>query len=349
MNVRDALKVVGMSLKRGDLKNLAMAYLNLKLEPSAMSSYPIMIQIEPTVHCNLECVMCANPISSRKKRHMSLSEFKKIVDGMPHLKKMSLVGAGEPLMNPELFDMITYAKSRGIMIGFATNAMLLDEASSKNILESGADWLNISIDSADRDRYEAIRKGAKLETVKKNIKRFMEMKGKSPAPDVSVWFVMMRENLTDLPDVIELSKSLGVKKVCAQLEHNWSNDKIKGDMRDRYSMAFYARVRGILAMAKKTAEREGGSFDYVNVPDPASSRACKWPWKSCYITAEGFVTPCCLQGSDPGIMNFGNIFTSDFFDIWNSPAYRDFRKALRSKEIPRICVECTAYPRTMRL
>lgn len=349
MRILELLKIVSGSLAGGGLKNMAMAFINLNLEPGKMSSYPVMVQVEPTVHCNLECVMCANPISGRKKKHMSLAEFKKVVDAIPGLKKISLVGAGEPLMNPELSDMIVYAKSKGILTGFATNAMLLTEDNSKRMIEIGVDWINISVDSANKDRYAAIRKGADLDVVKKNISHFMNIKGIFTSPDVSIWFVIMEDNMGDLPGVIKFSKLVGVKKVCAQLEHNWSNDSLKSSMKNRYSVSFYEKVKELLKAAMDIANAEGVFFDYVNVPDPKSVRSCKWPWKSCYITAEGFVTPCCLQGSDPSRINFGNIFDVDFSEIWNNASYQAFRKTLRSARAPQICIDCTAYPSRMKL
>ncbi|MFA6321094.1 MAG: radical SAM protein [Candidatus Omnitrophota bacterium] len=346
MKISDAIKVSLATLRDSHLsgaKNLALAFLSLKSEPVTMLSYPVMIQVEPTLHCNLQCVMCANPLSKRSKKHMTMKQFKAIVDGMPFLKKMSLVGSGEPLLNPELFKMIEYAKRRDIMVGFATNAMLLDEKKAKAVLNSRADWINFSIDSADTEKYGAIRKGADLDIVAANIKRFIRMKAGSSTPEVSAWFVMMEDNIADLPDVIRFAKSLGVDIVSAQLEHNWSNDKIKSDMEGRYAPNFYDKIRRAILEAKKAAGENKVAFNYVNVPDVDKKRGCKWPWKSCYVTAEGFVTPCCLQGSDPSIINFGNVFIDDFRRIWNNAAYKDFRKALKSNKAPEICAGCTAY------
>lgn len=346
MKAADVAEVLLGSLKRTGLpglRNLFLAFLNLKLEPLKMSSYPAIVQVEPTVYCNLECVMCANPLSVRQRKHMTFAEFKNIINSMPFLRKISLVGTGEPLLNPDLFKMVSYSKSKGILIGFATNAVLLDERNSKNILDSCVDWLNISIDSADKNSFETIRKGARFDTVTKNTKRFMEMRGKSGLPDVSIWFVIMKENISDLPGVIKLSRSLGISKVSAQLEHNWSNDKIKGDMEERYSGDFYNRIKEFLREAKDVADKEGVSFYYVNVPDPHSARACQWPWKSCYVTVEGFVTPCCIHGSNPDVINFGNIFEKSFSQIWNSPKYQEFRKRLKSNVPPEICIGCTSY------
>jgi radical SAM protein with 4Fe4S-binding SPASM domain len=346
------MKIPFISLRQNGLSgpaNIVLAYRDLKCEPSRMLSSPLIVQIEPTVHCNLECTMCANPISGRKKRHMSLPEFKKIVDGMPFAAKMSLVGAGEPLLNPDLFGMLSYARSKGIIAGFATNGMLLDEKNCAKILASGAEWVNISIDSANSRRYEEIRKLANFDKVTSNIRRIMVMKGGKRIPEVSIWFVIMKENIDDLPGVIKLAKELGVKKVSAQMEHNWSNEKIKERMASKRSGEFYDRVKKLLIDAGKAARKEGVSFSYVNVPQPGSGRSCKWPWRSCYITAEGFVTPCCLQGSNPGIINFGNVFNDDFAVIWNNQAYQDFRKALSSRSMPSICADCTAYYGKLKL
>jgi len=346
MKFNDVINVSMSSLNRNGFEgigNIVSAYLDLQREPLNMSSQPLIVQIEPTLYCNLECRMCVNPISQRKKRHMSLSEFKKIVDGMPLVKKISLVGAGEPLMNPSLFDMLTYAKSKGILAGFATNGMLLTEETCHKIIGAGVNWVNISIDSADKKRYESIRKGANFGTLIKNIRNFVRLKGNSRSPELSMWFVVMEENLKELTDIIKLAKELGVVMVSAQLAHHWSNDALKKAASGLDSEDFQRELKIELKKAMGYAVKNGISFDYVNVPDKSLNRACKWPWKSCYITAEGFITPCCLQGSDPDILNFGNLLKSDFKDIWNCAAYQGFRKSLKSENPPDICIGCTAY------
>src|SRR3989338_3188320 len=173
MNFVDAINIALHSLRSSGaagFKNLTRAYKNLHEEPLEMSSYPLIIQIEPTLHCNLECRMCVSPISTREKRHMRLDEFKRAVDGMPFLRKISLVGAGEPLLNPDIFDMISYAKSKGLLIGFATNGMSLTNDIAEKIIETRVDWINISIDSADKTRYETIRNGADFNVLLRNVK-----------------------------------------------------------------------------------------------------------------------------------------------------------------------------------
>ena len=335
--------------KRRGVLNLIRAASDLYREPLQVASCPIYIQIEPTLYCNLECKMCVNPLNNRERRHMQLKEFKTILEYIPSVSKISLVGAGEPLLNPDLFDMIDYAKSKGIMIGFATNGTLLNDNVCKGIIESKTDWVNISLDSADKDTYENIRKRASLEALLDNIRSFSAMKADTQIPEISLWFVIMKDNITGLPEVIKLASDLGVKKVSAQLEHNWSNEQIKNRMAGKQAGSLQEALRGVLKKAQAKAKEFGIKFNYVNIPDVSSRRSCKWPWKSCYITVEGFVTPCCLQGANPDVINFGNIFKESFDRIWNGFEYQEFRGRLKSKMPPEICIGCPGYHKRLEL
>ncbi|HEB41896.1 MAG TPA: hypothetical protein ENI08_02670 [Candidatus Dependentiae bacterium] len=51
---------------------------------------------------------------------------------------------------------------------------------------------------------------------------------------------------------------------------------------------------------------------------------CMWSKNSCFITVDGYVTPCCVR-PDPMVFNFGNIFQKSFREIWNSNKYKKFR------------------------
>lgn len=351
MRISETIGIISYSFQKNGLKgirNLLLAYLNLKTEPVLMSSEPLIIQIEPTTHCNLECTMCLNPIKSRENRHMSFEDFKRILDAIPLAHKISLVGAGEPLMNPELFKMISIAKSRRIKIGFATNGLLLNDYNCSKIVENKVDWVNISIDSPNKKIYESIRKGSDFEKLLDGIKRLIQTKGQNKLPVISLWFVILQENLDGLPMLINLAKELGIKKVAAQLAHHWGNEALKKATMKR-NPDFYQKLIQVLRETKKNARNKRIEFLYVNIPDLESDRSCKWPWKECYITAEGFITPCCMHGADPTKLNFGNIKDMGFEQIWNSGKYQAFRADLKSAKIPEICLGCPSYHNTRKI
>lgn len=352
MRLMEKLKIILYSIKKdglAGLKNLFVAYLNLFREPSEMSSYPVLIQIEPTLYCNFRCQMCLNPSIGRQKRHMQLDEFKRIIDEIPFVRKVSLVGAGEPLLNPDIFAMISYAKSKGILIGFATNGILLNEGINNKIINSETDWMNISIDGADKQTYERIRAGANFELLLDNIRQFVGIKGKKKYPEVSIWFVVMRDNFQELPRVIKLASNLGIKSVTAQIQHYWSSNNYKSNTCRWDTENFKGEICQILKSASKIAKQLKINFNYVNTQDVNTKRQCKWPWRACYITADGFITPCCLHGTDPRIINFGNIFKDEFITIWNNVRYQNFRQQLKSESIPSICVGCPSYYRKITI
>ena len=328
--------------KMGGVFNLIRTARTIFSEPLYTASFPIYIQIEPATICNLKCKMCIAPYWEKREPYLSLEKFKIITEQFPYLRKISLVGAGEPLLNPDIFEIIRWAKSRKILIGFATNGMLLTKRNIGNILNSGTDWLNISVDGATKETHERIRQGGDFDLVINNIKELVEAK-KDNKTDISLWFLGMRDNIEELPQMVKLASGLGIKKLNMQTVHYWGRQDWKLRLDGQRLDDGLVKLKSIILEAITTAKKYNILFNYVNTPFNKSKRVCKWPWKSCYITVEGFVTPCCLHGSDPNNINFGNIFIDDFRDIWNNRAYQEFRKMLKSDKPPSLCVGCTGY------
>jgi radical SAM protein with 4Fe4S-binding SPASM domain len=62
-----------------------------------------------------------------------------------------------------------------------------------------------------------------------------------------------------------------------------------------------------------------------------------------YFTANGRALPCCIAPfSQHGYDNYtlGHAARQSLADIWNGPAYRDFRAALLSDKPPKACANC---------
>ena len=113
--------------------------------------FPSLLYIEPTNDCNLNCRMCPRKESARKIEYMPFALFCEIINQVSHRNPamLTLHQLGEPLLHPEIIPMIRYAKNKGIRhVRFATNATMLKEDLSRNLIESGLDSLTISMDSA---------------------------------------------------------------------------------------------------------------------------------------------------------------------------------------------------------
>jgi len=324
----------------GGVVNLVRTYFSNKFEPIHVKSLPISLQIEPTVKCNLRCVMCARSYKNIKKPDMTLDQLKHILSQFNYARDIKLQGLGEPLLNKEFFSMLEFLKGRGLRVEITTNGTVLDEATSRKIIALGVDHIAISIDSASKKQYEEIRKGAKFEKVVENLRRFNKL-NKNERTKVAVWTVATEDNIPGIPDIIKLLSEIGVKNYLVQTPHSWGLSNVKKALKDIDTK----RHKNMLLEYKNIANNSGIDLQLMNVPflKKKSKRVCKWPWMSVYITVDGYVTPCCMQGSDPEIINFGNVFKQNFSEIWNNKKYKDFRAKLKSKKPPEVCRGCPGY------
>ena len=338
--------VVRRSGLRGVATLLRSAY-DYYREPEVMAGTPLFLQVEPTILCNLECKFCINPYLPRARATLTLEKFQEVLRQTPNVTKLSLVGIGESFMNKDLWQLIRHAKSQGIEIGTTSNGTTLNDRILHEIVDSGLDWLNFSLDGSTKATYEAMRPGAVFEQVLANIRKVVAAVGERERPQLAIWFLTTRENVKELPMMVPLVKGMGIRRLNTQGVHYWGHeDWHAGATRANDIPELLETLRAVARQAKEA----GLAFQALNFPDPSAGRGCKWPWRGSYITADGYVTPCCENGSDPDKINFGNLFQQSYKEIWNSEGYRQFRRELRSTTgRPKICVDCPSYYRTMTL
>ena len=142
--------------------------------------FPADLYIEPTNNCNLKCVMCPRILSSKKTGNIAFKLFKKIIDESVQYGKRGVITLhkdGEPLLHPGLGKMIVYAKKKRAahILRLSTNALLLDEAKSKELILSGLDAITISLDGTNEETYRKIR-GGDYHKVVNNTLRFIKIR-----------------------------------------------------------------------------------------------------------------------------------------------------------------------------
>ena len=173
-----------------------------------------LLQVEPTMRCNLRCVMCPWTGPRSGGGDMDWATFQRIVPHLQTADGLDLTGGGEPLMHPRLAEMVAAGKAAGCTVGFSTNGVLLGPQALSDLLAARLDWIAFSIDAAEPATYAAIRQGASLDVVLQNVARVVAA-GRG-APSVSFFFVMMRQNVHELPALIRLAHDLGVRQVVAK-------------------------------------------------------------------------------------------------------------------------------------
>lgn len=340
---RRSLKVLKAQGARS-LVNLAWSrYGTLPLLPSRVLSQPVRAQIEATNACNLRCRMCSQSSESWQRglqhKTLSLESFKRILEQLPYLQEVLLNGVGEPLLNPHLVEMVRHAARRGVRTGFFTNGTLLTPRLSRALLESdGLGSLNVSIDAGTPEVFERIRPGARFSAVRENLAAFMRLKSelRKDTPQVSVWMLLMRDRLSEVPVVVELARQLGV-------EHLVLNNLYEGDGAElqRPTDAELGLIEGYRAQAA----RQNVTLSYAAMPsgdvNRTATRTCVDPWLMVYVNATGWINPCCFSFVDKTTY-FGNILEESLADIWNRRSFRDFRQELKTG-MPDCCSKCPRH------
>ena len=332
------------------------ALLDLAATETPLAS-PVEAYFEVANRCNSLCATCPLTFSPHEAaKQLSLDEFKSLVDQLPSLRRAVMQGIGEPLLNRDLGPMIRHLKARGVYVVFNTNATLLTRRRQVELIESGLDELRVSLDGSTPETYLKVRGIPGFERVVANVAQTVLTKRELNAetPRLSFWVTGMRENLPELPDVVDLAARIGVDEVYLQrMVYGFDADALA-----RSDQTIYADYRDeaerIIVEAERRANAVGVRFRGSDAVSPSQSiadrrlpsepwRACSRPLRLAYITAQGTALPCCIApftDAPYASITLGNYLRDGVAAVWSGGAYREFREKLYSSEPPACCRNC---------
>jgi MoaA/NifB/PqqE/SkfB family radical SAM enzyme len=308
--------------------------------------------------CNSKCATCPLTFSPQEAaRQLSLDEFKMIVEQLPDLRRAVMQGIGEPLLNRDLAAMIAFLKGRDVHVVFNTNAALLTRRRQVELIESGLDELRVSLDGSTPETYLKVRGIPAFQRVIDHVGEFIRTRRElgATSPSVSFWMTGLRENLVELPDLVDLAARLGVDEVYLQRLVYWGEGlAVAGQSVYSAALDADASLEAILQDAEGRAARHGIALRGADALSPRDSlverslraepwRACSRPLRLAYITAQGTALPCCIAPfTDTAFdeLRLGNYLTQGVEAVWNGAAYQHFRERLYSSEPPPSCRNC---------
>jgi MoaA/NifB/PqqE/SkfB family radical SAM enzyme len=326
---------------------------------------PQVVFIEVTNRCNLLCETCPRTFFDREPlKSLSLTEFIQIAEQFPQMRRASLHGIGEPLLNKELPQIIHYLKKRDVEVVINSNGTLLTPKLQQALVESGLDQYRCSIDGAEAETYARIRGANLLPKLIEGLGGLVKTKARLQAsvPQISIWCVGTKENLAELPDLVRLAACLGVPEVYLQRMTYFA-----GEPEAQYGMARdqaaifgkdYDYQENVIAHCEALSAELGVEFraagarglrDSLAAARPADFtpwQECMRPWTTAYVTANGNCLPCCISPfatSDYQSLILGNLFERPFTEIWNDYLYRHFRTILLSPQPHKACANCGVY------
>ncbi|HET6318578.1 MAG TPA: radical SAM protein, partial [Chloroflexota bacterium] len=193
---------------------------------------PVEAYFEVANRCNSKCATCPLTFSPQEAaRQLSVDEFRSLVDQLPDLQRAVLHGVGEPLLNRDLPAMIRHLHVRGVYTVFNTNAALLTYRRQVELIESGLDELRVSLDSSTPETYARIRGIAAFSRVVENVAEMVRARRSLGAstPSISIWVTALRDNLHELPEIVDLAARIGVEEVYLQRMVFWGEGLATAD------------------------------------------------------------------------------------------------------------------------
>ena len=165
---------------------------------------PYMIDWAITNRCNLDCLHCRG----MAKEELNSRTILRVAEEIPSLKpRWVIIEGGEPLLRKELFEIIEIIHKGNIKIYLISNGMLFNEDLARRFAELYVN-LMISIDGADRESYEKIRRGARFERLKKSVSIANEYGILDSCP-----VTIGKHNYNQIDKLFKFAKEIGYKKI----------------------------------------------------------------------------------------------------------------------------------------
>jgi len=328
------------------LANMALANLCFGLKTEYVPARPFNMKIEATNICNTSCRLCPTGagISGRAKGKIDLQQYRSIIDKVRwHVLALDLSMWGDPLIVPQIYDMIRYAHDRRIWTYLSSNlhAFKPDSEQPELLVRSGLDLLTCSLHGASQETYEKYQPNKRFDKVVQKVQHIVETRRRlaSATPVVQLNFVVTRYNEHERESFAALANELDCKAVFSPPAMNVRFIGLDKNLRplglteaDRKSRVLDhlrqwlpADQRYVLAPYRRILDGRDGNADF-NGRKPVS---CSWPWRSSVVNWDGQVAACC-GGFDPA-EDMGNTFDQSFGRIWNGKRYRMARRTFKHK------------------
>ena len=371
-HIADASEHLGASAaKLFSLKvaNLLIAKYEYTNRHITLISHPVGMLVDPSNGCGLRCPGCVHSglqiIWDWPSGLLKESVFQAFLDEHgPFAIELYLANYGEPLLSSLTPRFVQHARQYGLPT-FTSTSLSVPPRLIDGLIESGLNFMIISIDGATEDVYSKYRRNGNFELVVGNVKRLVEAKCRSGSytPVLHWQFLVFEHNVHEVEKVTQLARELGVNQLALvrpfsvtwddptiRAHETWESKTIVfeydrpaylahlGKMRtdlaeDAINRAFAVTWTERLANRPATAMGTQRPGRTGSLPKP-----CNWLYKSLTMDAHGRIMPCARPPTKNGDLVFARHTSADHF---NSPMHRLARQIFVDEAIYREQVQAT--------
>jgi len=344
LRLKKANMRIGKAIRHGDVK--------LSFGPSSLN----LMMIDK---CNSECIMCGHDYKgSGSADALTMEKIKTIYRHLDMRQIVDVIygGGGEPFLNPELAAIAEYTRRLcpTVQHTVISNLIFSNEEVYRRLLKSRVNFL-VSVNAASPEVFKIISGVDVFDRVIANIRTLVSLRKEVKAMvGISLSIILMRQNVRELSDFVQLAHDLGVdgvKVVYVRIYPEEYRRKKDGNIliQPKDSL-FYHQEESDKAMkdAEQIAKELEVSFEHQPLFNclEEKERDCKEPWRSLFINFDGALFPCAaseimfMHKVYYGQYNSGNILKQTIEEIWNNPFWRALRETNTLKNRVEIIPEC---------
>jgi len=277
---------------------------------------PYALYIETTNRCNFKCTMC--PLSFPDWEQtvggvvtMTLDQHKRIIDDLEKLgqgtklRTLKLYAEGEPFIDPHLIDKIKASRHIADRIEITSNGSAITEQKARALLDSGLDYLRISVYSVLQDRHPEIT-GSRIspEHIRANIERFRKLRDEAGLSRPFLYVKTIDTCTAENEEFLRIYRPIADEAVI-EPPMNWNSYENRDLISPLYSSS-------------------NVDPSQIHPWMGTSRKACAFPFYSMVIKANGDVVACCVDWNKK--TKVGNVHQTQFSEIWLGDKLREFRR-----------------------
>jgi radical SAM protein with 4Fe4S-binding SPASM domain len=282
--------------------------------------------------------MCGRNAADFKPSRFDIKWLEKLDPIADYVEEATFMGWGEPTMHSRFVDFLKWADEKKLRKYFCTNGMKLAELLPA-IFDFNVDVIAISIDAADPNLNNEIRRGSDLDSIVSSLKAIIAEKKKRNAqyPYMNFVTTLMKQNIHEFPKIVQLAADIGLDEAKAVFLTVFD-----GAMAGESLYNSISEVKDVFEEASKISEGTGVKIKLPYLPGKdiagdASHKPCYSAWRDFFLGSDGYVRPCM---STP-LKLFPIDKYDTFEEMWNSREMQDFRKVVNDEAaMPDSCKRC---------
>ena len=274
----------------------------------------MIVSWNTTNACNMYCKHCYRDAGAKAAEELSTPEAKSLLDGIARAGfKIMIFSGGEPLMRPDIVELVEYAARLRLLPVFGTNGTLISADKARELKAAGARGMGISLDSLDKNKHDAFRNFA---GAWEGAVRGMENCRAAELP-FQIHTTVMEWNKHELEDMTDFAVKIGAKAhhffflVPTGRAKTIEEESLRTDSYEEVLTRIMKKQQQVDIELKPTCAPQ-----FIRIAGELGlktrfRRGCLAGLSYCIVSPKGKVQPCAYLN-----MEIGDVREKPFDEIW---------------------------------